>query len=153
MPIFRYNQIYLFLIPNLIDFTKVENNFLEKKSHFFWIYLILFQKIQNVRVSRAGHRTLSVSEVCEFSGECSFEFHAQRGIVALLFMHPQKVESLKKMKKWVRCDPPKWGRGGGGQMVETKNHRTLGNYYPTPKKSLWKSLYYCLYGSNIICRL
>ncbi len=33
------------------------------------------------------------------SGECSFEFHAPNGIVALLFAHPQKVESLKKMKK------------------------------------------------------
>ncbi len=42
-----------------------------------------------------------------FFGECTFEFHPQGGIVALLFAHPQKVESLKMMKNWVSCEPPK----------------------------------------------
>jgi hypothetical protein len=70
-----------------------------------------------------------------------------RGIVALLILHPQRVESLKKMKKWIKCDPPNWE----GQMVETKNDRTLGRLLLNTQKSLWKSLY-CLNGSMMICR-
>jgi hypothetical protein len=41
-----------FNFPNFIDFTKVENNLLEKIPFFFLNILILFQKIQNIRVAR-----------------------------------------------------------------------------------------------------
>jgi hypothetical protein len=43
--------------------------------------------------------TYCLLEVCEFLETAPLEFHAQRGIVALLFVHPQEVESMKKMKK------------------------------------------------------
>jgi hypothetical protein len=46
---------------------------------------------------------------------------------------PQKVESLKKMKKWFRCDPPKYGGLNDGNEKSPHTSKTIIEH---PKKSL-----------------
>ncbi len=90
-------------------------------------------------VARPVTKHLLSQRSANLSGECSFAFHAQRGIVALLFARPQKVESLKRMKKWVRCDPPKLGRGWGSNGENEKPPNTWKTVTEHPKKKVFQS--------------
>ncbi len=53
-------------------------------------------------------------------------------------MHPQKVELLKKMKKRVRCDPPKLGVSNGGNEKSPNTWKTITEH---PKKFLEVALF------------
>jgi hypothetical protein len=63
---------------------------------------------------------------------------------------PPICAPTESWKLW-KNEPDVTLQSRGGQMVETKNHPTLGRLLPNTQKSLWKSLY-CLCDSKIICR-
>jgi hypothetical protein len=65
-----------------------------------------------------------------------FEFHAKKKLWPY-YLHTHKKFNVEKDEKMSQMDLPKWWGGGGGQMVETKNHPTLGRLLlNTPRKSL-----------------
>jgi hypothetical protein len=110
----------------------------KKMCHYFMV------QWTTIRVSRPVTKHLMFQK-STISRECSFEFHAQREIVALLFAHPQKVESLKKMKKWSQMWPSKVG---GVKWWKRKTTAHFKDYYRTPKK-FFESRFI---GSKKFCR-